>query len=337
MALQLTIHTIDVGQGENALVVAADVAAGRYRTILIDGGLLGYAETVHNFINPILRGYSYPLDHILVSHYDKDHSGGVIGLLNADNMRVVSETISNAVANAAQWAASGTRAQQIACGALAASATILGAYCLNVNKILTMCQVVFPCAAGKTDDEAADIGFNYALEHANKLEGFPALQVGETGRCKNIAKISAVAAAIAIASGNNPATAAFGAIFLLIGKTLPNQPRFDTGGRYCNVHLIDIGQPILPQSIRYTPTWRLGKSIARANRVIAPGVNRARTTPAPGYEVLSNSAAGPAPAPHSPGIFCRAINSWVWQGIGNNPVQTVWRRKNVGRTSKLEL
>ena len=118
MALQLTIHTADVAQRESALVVAADVAAGRHRTILIDGGLLGYAESVHNFIDPILRGYGYPLDHILVSHYDKDHSGGVIGLLNADNMRVVSEAISNAVANAAQWAAAGTRPQQIACGAV---------------------------------------------------------------------------------------------------------------------------------------------------------------------------------------------------------------------------
>ena len=79
MALQLTIHTIDVEQGESALVVAADVAAGRHRTILIDGGQLGYAETVRNFIDSILRGYGYPLDHILVSHYDKDHSGELTG------------------------------------------------------------------------------------------------------------------------------------------------------------------------------------------------------------------------------------------------------------------
>jgi hypothetical protein len=308
MALQLTIHTIDVEQEESALVVAADVAAGRHRTILIDGGVLGYAETVHNFIDPILKGYGYPLDRILVSHYDKDHSGGVIGLLNADNMRVVSEAISNAVANAAQWAAAGSRPQQIACGAVAASATILGARDLNVNKILKMCQVVFPRAVGKTDDEAAEIGFNYALEHTNKFQGFPTLQVGETGR--RIAKISSVAAAIAIASGNNPATAAFGAIFLLIARTLPNQTlpnqlRFDTGGRYCNVHLIDIGQPIWPsQSAEMYTDTAIGQYITKANRI--------------------------------PAIFCLAINSWVWQGIGNNPVQTVWRRKAGSCTSKLE-
>jgi hypothetical protein len=308
MALELTIHTIDVEQEESALVVAADVAAGRHRTILIDGGLLGYAETVHDFIDPILKGYGYPLDRILVSHYDKDHSGGVIGLLNADNMRVVSEAISNAVANAAQWAAAGTRPQQIACGAVAASATILGAWGLNVNQILTMCQVVFPRAVGKTDDEAAEIGFNYALEHTNKLQSFPTLQIGETGR--RIAKISAVAAAIAIASGNNPATAAFGAIFLLIARTLPNQTlpnqlRFDTGGRYCNVHLIDIGQPIWPsQSAEIYADAAMGQYVTKASRI--------------------------------PAIFCLAINSWVWQGIGNNPVQTVWRRKAGSYTSKLE-
>jgi hypothetical protein len=339
MALQLTIHTTDVRQGESALVVAADVAAGRHRTILIDGGLPGYAEAVHNFIDPIRRGYGYPLDHILVSHYDKDHSGGVIGLLNADNMRVVSEAISNAVAKAAQWAATGIRPQQIACGAVAAAATILGACGLDADQILTMCQVVFPQAVGKTDDEAAEIGFNYALEHTNKLQSFPTHQVGETGRGKDIAKISSIAAAIAIASGNNPATAAFGAVFLLIARTLPNQLRLDTGGRYCNVHLIDIGQPIWPsQSAEIYADAATGQYITKANRMIAPGINRTRTMPAPGDEIPWNSGASRTPAPpHSPGIFCLAINSWVWQGIGNNPVQTVWRRKAGGCTSKLEL
>jgi hypothetical protein len=339
MALQLTIHTTDVGQTESALVVAADVAAAQHRTILIDGGLLGYAETVRNFIDPILRGYRYPLERILVSHYDKDHSGGVIGLLNADNMRVVSEAISNAVAKAVQWAAAGIRPQQIACGALAASATILGACGLAADQILTMCQVVFPLAVGKTDDEAAEIGSNYALEHINKLQSFPTLPVSETGRGKNIAKISSIAAAIAIASGNNPATAAFGAIFLLIAKALPNQPRFDTGGRYCNVHLIDIGQPIWPsQPAEISADAAMGQYATKANRMIAPGVNRIGAMPARGDEILLNTGADPTPAPpHSPEIFCLAINSWVWQGIGNNPVQTVWRRKAGDRVPKLKL
>ncbi len=339
MALQLTIHTIDVAQRESALVVAADVAAGQHRTILVDGGLLGYAKTVHNFIDPILRGYGYPLDHILVSHYDKDHAGGVTGLLHADNMRVVSEAISNAVAKAAQWAAAGIRPQQIACGALAAAATILGACGLDVDQILTMCQVVFPRAIGKTDDEAADIGFNYALEHTSKLQSFPTLQVGETGRRKNIAKISSIAAANAIASGNNPATAAFGAVFLLIAKTLPNQLRFDTEGRFCNVHLIDIGQPIWPsQSGGIYADAAIGQYVTKANRMTAHGVNRTRMMPARVDEILGNSGAGPAlDPPHSPALFCLAINSWVWQGVGNNPVQTVWRRKAEGWRSKFEL
>ncbi|HET7060883.1 MAG TPA: hypothetical protein VFI43_01750 [Nitrosospira sp.] len=52
MALQLTTRTIDVEQRESALVVAADVAARRHWAILIDGGLLRYAETIHSFIDP---------------------------------------------------------------------------------------------------------------------------------------------------------------------------------------------------------------------------------------------------------------------------------------------
>jgi len=246
-------------------------------------------------------------------------------------MRVVSQAISNAVANAAQWAATGTRPQQIACGAVAAAATIFGACGLNVNQILTMCQVVFPRAVGKTDDEAAEIGFDYALEHTSKLQSFqsfPTLQIGGTGRRKNIAKISSVAAAIAIASGNNPATAAFGAIFLLIAKTLPNQLRIDTGGRYCNVHLIDIGQPIWPsQSAEICADAAIGQYITKANRMVAPGANRIRTMPARGRDSLEQRGRSDSRPPRSPAIFCRAINSWVWQGIGNNPVQTVWRRK----------
>jgi hypothetical protein len=256
-------------------------------------------------------------------------------------MRVVSEAISNAVAKAVQWAATGIRPQQIACGALAASATILGACGLAADQILTMCQVVFPLAVGKTDDEAAEIGSNYALEHINKLQSFPTLPVSETGRGKNIAKISSIAAAIAIASGNNPAKAAFGAIFLLIAKALPNQPRFDTGGRYCNVHLIDIGQPIWSsQPAEISADAAMGQYATKANGMngmMAPGVNRIGAMPARGDEILLNTGTDPAPAPpHSPGIFCLAINSWVWQGIGDNPVQTVWRRKDGSRTSKLE-
>ena len=107
----------------------------------------------------------------------------------------------------------------------------------------------FSPSCRNNNDEAAEIGFNYALEHTNKLEELSRpSSPRKLGDAKNIAKISSVAAAIAVASGNNPATAAFGAIFLLIGKTLPNQLRFDTGGRYCIVHLLDIGQPIWPQS-----------------------------------------------------------------------------------------
>lgn len=92
---QLEIHTIDVGQGESSLVIAYNddpkYKGRRTRTMLIDGGLAGCAQIIHQYIFQQLITLAakfkvpVPLDHILVTHYDKDHSGGITALLVADN------------------------------------------------------------------------------------------------------------------------------------------------------------------------------------------------------------------------------------------------------------
>ena len=46
MPWRLEISTIDVGQGDSSLIIADD-GNGQVRSMLIDGGLGGYAETVH--------------------------------------------------------------------------------------------------------------------------------------------------------------------------------------------------------------------------------------------------------------------------------------------------
>jgi beta-lactamase superfamily II metal-dependent hydrolase len=120
MAWELQIHTIDVGQGESSLIVARDTAAGgQHRTMLIDGGEAGFAETVHNYVAAQLGPLGIPLDHILVSHYDGDHSGGVTALLQADNLWRVCDLIAGPVAVSANLGRN--RPEQVAYGAAAAA------------------------------------------------------------------------------------------------------------------------------------------------------------------------------------------------------------------------
>lgn len=84
MPWELQIHTIDVAQGESALVIVKNQAQGQFYSMLIDGGLGQYGNVVDNYISPILEDRQ--LDYIVTSHYDNDHSGGITRLLRNDNM-----------------------------------------------------------------------------------------------------------------------------------------------------------------------------------------------------------------------------------------------------------
>ena len=68
-AQQLAIHHIDVGQGDATLVVTPNGS-----TLLIDAGLNGQGDEVHAFLQA--QGHT-SLDAFLVTHYDRDHYGGI--------------------------------------------------------------------------------------------------------------------------------------------------------------------------------------------------------------------------------------------------------------------
>ena len=78
MPWSLTIHHIDLGSnGDSTVVVATD--GNTTKTVLIDGG----RNSCTNDVNAYIAGLTVPtVDVIVVTHYDDDHFGGIVGLLS---------------------------------------------------------------------------------------------------------------------------------------------------------------------------------------------------------------------------------------------------------------
>jgi len=70
---ELTVHFLDVGQGNSVLVVQD----GKY--MLIDGGDRDYSSFVVSYLKQL--GVE-KLDYVVASHYDADHLNGIVGVLN---------------------------------------------------------------------------------------------------------------------------------------------------------------------------------------------------------------------------------------------------------------
>ncbi|HET6997363.1 MAG TPA: hypothetical protein VFI03_02150 [Solirubrobacterales bacterium] len=308
MSWTLEIHQIDVGQGESSLLVAREPVGNLTKSMLIDGGETGYAETVHKYIK---RTGVRQLDHMLVSHYDDDHSGGILALLLADNAYAVSAAIADTVT---VQPANGTERQVIAGFAAAACSAILGAYGPDrgsAAEAVDEARARVPPNA--TPEVAAAFGAREAERHApNPAQ--PTLLYPTVTRRK-IARTVGVEAA-KVAPTNDPQDvwdiaqeAAFGSIV----SGLPPGSQFSTGGCYANANVIDIGpNPKIPGGYLNAIA---GAYTHQANPAIwAPGTNRVHTVaPALGSELLFNSGQAPAPPqPTAPAAVVAAINRRTW-------------------------
>ena len=187
MPWELEISTIDVGQGESSLVIARDTAVGgQVRTMLIDAGEPGYAPAVHHYIQQRFAVLGIQrLDHILVTHYDDDHSGGVTSRLTADNFYAIVEVIAQAAADAvvAAMATPVDAAHQVAAAAAAAAAAACGGYDLPG---LPCAEIAVSAGAEAevmglhgTDQDRAKAGANLGKQRA---EGLPRKKQPKPGR-----------------------------------------------------------------------------------------------------------------------------------------------------------
>lgn len=74
----LKVHQINVGQGDSAFI---ELPNGE--TLLIDAGTSSYGSTVVNFIKG--KGYSH-IDHVVMTHPDADHIGGMAEVIKSFNI-----------------------------------------------------------------------------------------------------------------------------------------------------------------------------------------------------------------------------------------------------------
>jgi hypothetical protein len=208
----------------------------------------------------------------------------------------------------------------VACGALAAAATIFGAYGVNAAQIATMCNNMAPQVGARNNQDAADFGFNWANAYTQPNPLTPPLRVGAIARQRELSFDAGVAAAFAIDRNEPVLQTVARFVFPFMATTVGAESRFDTGGRYRNVCMLDTGAgPFQPQEYadavagRYTTEQNL--------LMIAPGINRPRGAPDLGEEFLwdTGPAARLAPA-FSPAMYCIARDGYLWQGIGRNPL-----------------
>jgi beta-lactamase superfamily II metal-dependent hydrolase len=336
MPWQLEISVIDVGQGDSSLIIAHD-GLGHTRSMLIDAGLVQYGEIVHSHVQTRLNAVgANGLDHILVSHYDEDHVGGVLALLLSDNFSAICGCLASAAIAAFNAANTATVAQRTAAAAAAAAAAAWGGYAAAQDYSALAAKAGAQAAAltlagTNSRQQNAQAGVVVGRNLAGSSFGNPYL-IRSSQSCGT----AAVAAALGALAGmeNFPARQqAFTekAIFEAISNAVPGS--FMTGGLYRTTQVIDAG------NLTETPgKWAdiIQGSVLMWSDAFprAPGPNRIRSSVSPnvlGSEVLWNSGPTPVAAPAtSPAAFLVTGLGYVWgKQTGAPPISSGQRQNDV--------
>jgi hypothetical protein len=254
-----------------------------------------------------------PVTHIVTSHYDADHSGGVQALLIADNLWRICETIGNAVAAAPY---TGVRPPDVAGYACAAYAACQGAWGPNrgsANIFITAARL--SAAPAATDAQAAEEGIDQAQD-AQKSALYGALGTPLAITPQTRGKVARLVAPVAAtAAGVNVAALVRDAAFTALRTTAPAGSKFRTDGLYATSHLIDIGNTA-HMPAKYAGAVGGTFYMSGGNYYIqAPGIARQRTSaPNLGAEVMwGTPAPGGAPAANAPAAFVVSRLKYVWR------------------------
>ncbi len=314
---------IDVGQGESCLIIASNIVLGavvQRRTMLIDGGTSVYGRHINDYIANL--GIA-AVDHIVISHYDADHSGGILTLLSADNLYRTCETIADA-AVAAVGAAAGRGADNPHQTAAAMS----GGYDLNgvnlfgqvaVNAGVLAEALHLPIDNTSRQDADAGSGAGYtALTNAGPNLNPGIFNLGMALRRKAWIK-AANDAANTVGTVAAMTAATITALFNVIRSGVRPDARFLTNGRFRNTNIIDTGDTAgLPNG--YVNIAMNGQVLNNNIGIDAPNLGRMRTSVAQGNlgdEMLWNTGPAAVAAPAgSPAAFLVACNKYMWPAAG---------------------
>lgn len=294
MTWELEIHHIDVGQGDCTLIIAQDTAdSDSTRTVLIDGGRKGgkegnLSEKLNKYIQTTLQDKRCPIkiDTIITTHYDDDHYGGIIELINSDNIyrlyELVAQTVTSVVKDYIRINKDVNT--QTAAGIGASVARIIGFADYDVNNTNSNVGTIAEAAVsayhnpfnGSNQDAYHKETFDAALNKAKALIGEgknpedpnPLLQTGPNYKFKDIAKKVSIYAGV-----ESPLRSALvypdcdkSMIAALFSQRfIPDC--FNTLGIYKSTKIIDLGNSgvpnqVYPESITgqfYKKSEKLGK------------------------------------------------------------------------------
>ncbi len=314
MAWQLDIHLIDVGQGDCSLIVAIEPVSGELKTMLIDGGE-GYGGAfAHAYFSALFNGQPPQLDHMVLTHYNVDHGGGLRAILAADDLDAIVTALTD---GAVQAALLGQTRQQIL-------AAVAAAVCsLAMGSTPGQGQQAAGTAIGSvtqhdSDDEAIKAGLNAAFEPPHTVPAMisaPVVQdrIASATAIEAVKNLPGTAAALAVAIRQQ--------LFGRFSGGMPYNAAFETGGCYAGTNVIDLGY-------RHDrmPGWVdaiEGKFILGGNNTMqAPNLTRSHTElPLISSEVLWGSGAGAGlPPPGAPTATVVSCDGRYWCGPGKPKV-----------------
>jgi hypothetical protein len=310
---------LDVGQGDSTLILASDTApGGLQRSILIDGGDFAYGEVAHDYIANTLGLPS--VDHVLLTHYNDDHGGGLQSLLLADDLTSVVEVLTNAAIIQANITNGNTRLEQIGSVTAAVCSAALGNY--GPANAATANLAAYAARnspqLGNTDDKAVNRG----IKEAQLIGGPPGVAsvIPNKDTRRRVARLAGIGAADAIAHPTAGVTLLEEIrqnIFDTLSPGVIQGARFHTDNIYNATHVIDLGDTAdVPAA---WPGAISGGFTLSKNNANAPIAARQRTSvPALGREVLWNSGPNAMVAPaQAPRAYVVSRSGSGWGGTGN--------------------
>ncbi len=326
MSWKLQILTLDVGQGESALVIVRNEASNQFKSMLIDAGLQRYGSKVDEALARHLGNRQ--LDYLVTSHYDVDHSGGITFLLEADNYSSIAYGIANAVDQAvSQQIANQGRSQLALLGSTVGAfmGYTGGAYDYGDNKASQeLPGIIDACIKKASATSDVNAAFKAAWDEGGDQLNRPELELNKfllkyiNSRTPRMLANEVYASVVANLNNPNRLTEIYHTVFRKIVPAAKGYVSTRIGDtdlmRYAKVMVYDPGDI----EIAGFPTASVPKAYQNAFQGIAmikeyssqsPLVGeRTRITPGLGNELL-----GYRDTPNAPHVYCLAIGQQIYQ------------------------